>query len=303
MTGTHDRPAPTASPGAAVPDRPVVALLGTGTMGAPMARRIAGAGLPLRVWNRTAERARPLADVAEVLDDPAAAVRGADVVVTMLFDADAVLDAVAAAAPAPGTAWLQTSTVGVDGAGRTVALARERGLVLVDAPVLGTRQPAEQGALTALASGPDEARARVRPVLDAVAQRTLWVGPAGAGSRLKLAVNAWVLTTVQGVAESLALAEGLGVEPALVLEALRGGALDSPYVQSKGAAMLGAAFDPAFPLRGAAKDAALLAAAGGAAGLDLRLAPALEAAFARALADGHGDLDMAATYLSARRAP
>jgi 3-hydroxyisobutyrate dehydrogenase len=278
---------------------PTVALLGTGTMGAPMARRIAGAGLDLRVWNRTRERARPLADVARVAESPAQAVAGADVVMTMLFDAAAAEEAVAAADPAPGTVWLQSSTVGVEGADRLAQVAAERGLGYVDAPVLGTRGPAEQGALTVLASGPEDLRPLVAPVLEAVAARTLWVGPAGAGSRLKLAVNAWVLTTVQGVAESLALAGGLGLDPRLVLEALRGGATDAPYVQSKGAAMLDGTFEPSFPLRGAAKDASLVEAAAAAAGLDLRLAPALRAAFAAAEADGHGGLDMAATYLSA----
>src|SRR5829696_402764 len=179
-------------------DHPTVALLGTGTMGSGMARNIAAAGLPLRVWNRTRERAEELADVATVAESPADAVADADVVLTMLFDADSVADTMGAARAGlePGTVWLQQSTVGVAGTERLLRLAAELGLALVDAPVLGTKKPAEDGTLVVLASGPTEVRERVAPVLDAVGSRTLWVGKAGAGSRLKLAANAWVFTVV-----------------------------------------------------------------------------------------------------------
>ena len=161
---------------------PVVAVLGTGTMGAGMVRSLRRAGVPARMWNRDAAKARALTDTgAEAFDSPAEAVAGADVVLTMLLDADAVLDAVRQASPAAGTVWLQTSTVGLEGADATVAAARELDLVLVDCPVLGTKEPAEQGALVLLASGPEEARPRLSPVLDALGSRTLWLGWAGPG--------------------------------------------------------------------------------------------------------------------------
>jgi 3-hydroxyisobutyrate dehydrogenase len=280
-------------------NHPTVALLGTGTMGAGMARNIAAAGMPLRVWNRTRERAENLADVATVAESPADAVSGADVVLTMLFDADSVADTMAEARAglAPGTVWLQQSTVGVAGTERLLALAAELDLVLVDAPVLGTKKPAEDGTLVVLASGPAGARERVVPVLDAVGSRTLWVGEAGAGSRLKLAANAWVFTVVEGVAESLALTRELGLDPRLFLEAVRGGALDAPYVQLKGGAMLDGAFDPAFALGGALKDADLILAAAETAGVELGVLPGVRAHFARAVEAGHADEDMSSTYL------
>src|SRR3954454_6804166 len=106
-------------------DLPTVALLGTGTMGSGMARNIAAAGIPLRVWNRTRAKAEPLAQYgAEVADTPAKAVEGADVVVTMLFDVDSVVETFreAAGALAAGTVWLQQATVGVEGADRLAAL-------------------------------------------------------------------------------------------------------------------------------------------------------------------------------------
>src|SRR5689334_22587005 len=151
-------------------DQPTVAVLGTGTMGAPMARNIAAAGLPVRVWNRSKDKAESLAEVgAHIADSPAEAVDGADIVLTMLFDADAVFDVMEAAAGAltPGAVWVQASTVGVTGEQRLATLAEELGLVYVDAPVSGTKQPAEAGALTVLASGPDEVRERLAPVFDA----------------------------------------------------------------------------------------------------------------------------------------
>ena len=276
-----------------------VALLGTGTMGDGMARNIAAAGLDLRVWNRSRAKAEPLAEVgATVADTAADAVRGADVVVTMLFDVDSVAATVEelGEALAPGTLWLQTTTVGVDGAERLGRLAEERGLVYVDAPVLGTRKPAQDGTLVVLASGPREAQAALAPVLEAIGQRTMWVGEAGAGSRLKLAANAWVLTAVEGIAESLTLTRALGLDPALFLEAVAGGAMDAPYVQVKGNAMIAGDYTPAFGLSGAVKDARLISAAAAEAGVDLAVLEAVRRHLERAEQAGHGDEDMAATY-------
>ena len=192
------------------------------------------------VWNRTRDKAEPLADVATVADTVAQAVEGADVVITMLYDVDSVADVMEEARGhlGPDTVWVQQSTVGVAGSDRLVALADDLGVTLVDAPVLGTRKPAADGALVVLASGPRRARDRVEPVFDAIGSRTMWVGEAGAGSRLKLCANAWVGTVLEGIADSLALTRALGLDPQLFLEAVKGGAMDSPYVQMKGAMML-----------------------------------------------------------------
>ena len=281
-------------------DLPTVAVLGTGTMGAPMARNLAAAGLPVRVWNRSKEKADPLAEAGvHVAGSPAEAVEGADVVLTMLFDADAVADTMesAAGAVADGAVWVQSSTVGVTGEQRLSALADELGLTYVDAPVLGTKQPAESGALVVLAAGPEDVRERLRPVLDAVGQRTMWVGiGGGAATKLKLAANAFVLTLLEGVAQSLATAEALGLDPNLFLEAVKGGAVDAPYVQLKGTAMLEGRFDPAFTLSGAHKDAGLIEEAMRTHGVDTAVIEAIRAHQASAIASGHADDDMAATY-------
>lgn len=253
----------------------VVVVLGTGLMGAGMARSLLRAGLDVVVWNRSADKARPLAaDGARVAEEPASAVAGADVVVTMLFDADTTATVVGEALPSvrDGATWVQCATVGLDGAERLAALAAEHGVDHVDAPVLGTRQPAEQGRLTVLAAAPHPLRDRVEPVFDAIAARTVWAGERpGDGQRLKLVANSWVLSINAATAQAVALARGLGLAPRDFLDAIAGGPADSAYAQAKGRAMIDGDFTPAFGLDGAAKDSALIVAAMGAAGTDDRL--------------------------------
>ncbi|MFP5371433.1 MAG: NAD(P)-dependent oxidoreductase, partial [Actinomycetes bacterium] len=268
MTGAPERPVADASP--------VVAVLGAGVMGAGMVRSLRRAGIPVRVWNRDVAKARALTDLgALACDTPAEAVAGAGVVLTVLFDADSVIDVVRAAAPAPGTVWLQCATVGLDGVDRVIAVARELGLVLVDAPVLGTRKPAEGGALVMLASGPDEVRAALDPVLAATCRKVLWLGEAGAGTRLKLVCNAYVFALTAGLAQSVALARGLGVDPRDFLAALEGGPMDAPYVRLKGEQALAGEYPVSFALPGAIKDNRLIRSALQQAALSDRLTTAV----------------------------
>lgn len=276
-----------------------VAVLGTGIMGLPMARNLHDAGLKVRAWNRTAEKARPLAGLgAEVADSPERAVEGAGFVVTMLADGPAV-DGVAEAVLSSGGVWIQASTVGVEWADRFAVAAGKAGVSYVDAPVLGTRKPAEEGTLVVLASGREDLRERCAPVFDAIGARTLWVGPAGAGSRLKLVANAWVLALTNATAESVALAEALGLDPRLFLEAIRGGSLDVPYAHLKGGAMISRDFPLSFATRHAAKDARLVLEAVGERP-DLAAARAALAHLEAAVDAGHGDDDMAAVYFGVR---
>ncbi|MFT7838713.1 NAD(P)-dependent oxidoreductase [Saccharothrix sp. BKS2] len=253
----------------------VVAVLGTGLMGAGMARSLLRAGLDVVVWNRSADKSRPLAEAgARVAEDPAAAVEGADVVVTMLFDADVTAEVMAVALPSArrGATWVQCATVGLDGGERLARLAAGHGVGFVDAPVLGTRQPAEQGTLTVLAAAPPPLRAKAEPVFAAIAARTVWAGERpGDGQRLKLVANAWVLSITAATAQSVALARGLGLDPATFLKTIAGGPVDSAYAQAKGRAMIDGDFTPSFGVDGAAKDSALIVAAMGASGTDDRL--------------------------------
>jgi len=277
-----------------------VAVLGTGIMGAPIARNLAAARVEVRAWNRTREKAEALAeDGVEVAGSPGEAAEGADAVITMLADGDAVRAVAQEALEASGGAvWLQTSTVGLAETRELAQLADAANVQFVDSPLLGTKGPAEQAKLTVLASGPDEAREPSDRVFEAIGQKTLWLGQAGAGTRMKLVLNGWLLALTSALGESLALAQGLGVEPATFLEILDGAPMGSPYAQTKGRLILEDRLDEvSFPLRLAEKDARLVAeAATLEAGLEPELAPAVQALFAKAVARGHGGRDMAAVY-------
>src|SRR5688500_1687778 len=162
-----------------------VALLGTGIMGTAMARTLLRDGHRVTVWNRTAARAEPLrADGAAVAPSPAEAGPGAEVVVTILGDGETALAGMADAAPGlrPGQVWAQMGTVAVDDVPRLAALAAEHGATFVDAPVQGTKQPAEQGNLVVLAAGPEKARPVLEPVFGTLGSRTLWLDEDGSAA-------------------------------------------------------------------------------------------------------------------------
>ena len=275
-----------------------IALLGTGTMGAGMARSAHREGHDVVVWNRTAEKAKPLADDGiTVAGSVAEAVSGAEVVITMLFDADAVLEVASELVDALGSdaVWLQSSTVGPEGIARIAQAAGDT--QLLDAPMLGTKKPAEDGALVPLVSGAQELIDRVQPVLEAVGSKTVVAGPElGRASALKLACNAWVLSITAATAQSVALARGLGVDPSLFLQAIEGGASDSPYAQLKGGAMIKGDFTPSFGLDGGRKDLGLIDDAARAADVDVALVEAVRSLFDRASQDGHGEDDLAAVF-------
>jgi 3-hydroxyisobutyrate dehydrogenase len=243
------------------PTQEQVAVLGIGAMGHGMASSALRAGIPTIVWNREPGATRDLADLgANVAESAADAARRAAIVVTMVTDTDAVIsiarDQGMLAALAPGAIWAQMSTIGVAGIERVAALVdRERpDVVLVDAPVSGSKDPAAQGQLTIFASGPDEARARLGPLFDALGQRTIWVGAVGAGSRLKVVNNTWLAFGTEAVAASVALARRLGLETDTVVDALGGGPLVSPWQAAKLQRIARGEFSAQFALSLALKD-------------------------------------------------
>jgi 3-hydroxyisobutyrate dehydrogenase len=292
----------------------MVAVLGAGgMMGLPITRNIARAGIDVRAWNRSRDKAAPLADDGvRIAGSPGDAVRGAGIVITMLSNEDAVIavmdgpDGALAAMPraaqddpegVPHPIWVQMSTIGEAATKRCAELANAAGIGFVDAPVLGTKQPAEQGKLVVLESGPEEASPRVRPVFDAIGSKTIRVGEAGAGSLLKLVANSWVVAVTSGTAEAVALAESFGLDPNLFFQAVEGGSLDLPYLQMKGKAMTKRDFTPSFRLALAAKDANLVVDSAKKRGLALPMTEAI----AQRMNEGakeYADLDMAAMFLT-----
>jgi 3-hydroxyisobutyrate dehydrogenase len=252
----------------------------------------------VHAWNRSPEKAKPLQEHGiAVAGSAAEAARGADAVLTMLTDGRAVEDVMtggALEAMEQGAVWIQASTVGLSAAERLAELARSRGVPFVDAPVLGTKEPAEQGALIVLASGAEELEARCGPVFAAIGSKAVWLGEAGAGSRMKLVVNSWLSALVVALGETVALARSLGDDPRRFLELIEGGPLGVPYARLKGSAMVERKYPPSFPLRLAEKDVALVLEAAERVGLRAELAHAVRSSFARAAELGHRDEDMAA---------
>jgi 3-hydroxyisobutyrate dehydrogenase len=224
MAGTHE----------------AVAVLGIGAMGHGMAASALRAGIPTIVWDRRMGATRDLAELgAHNAATAADAARQAAIVVTMVTDADAVIsiakDQGMLAAMAPDAVWAQMSTIGVAGIDRVAAMAAagRPDVTFLDAPVSGSKDPGERGELTIFASGPAAARPRVAPLFDALGQRTIWIGEAGKGTRLKLVNNTWLAFANEAVATSVALARRLRLDTAAVVDALSGSPLVSTWQEAK----------------------------------------------------------------------
>lgn len=276
-----------------------IAILGTGIMGTALAKRLLDQGLEVSVWNRTAERAEPLAALgATVASTAAEAVAGADVVLLTLFHAEAVAEVLGQAADAaPAATWVQMSTIGIQGTDRVAALATRHGLALVEAMMLGTKGPAENGKLVLLTAGDADLLAKVEPLLALISQKRVHAGPRlGDGTRLKLVCNTWIGLLTAGTGQAFAMMRALGLDEKLFLDAIAGGQSDTVYAHAKGALMLADDYQPAnFELRGLHKDLDLAAAATG----DDGAFPILEAVrglYALAEDRGHGREDIAAVF-------
>ncbi|MFL5309929.1 MAG: NAD(P)-dependent oxidoreductase [Myxococcales bacterium] len=284
------------------PSRPTVALLGAGTMGSGMALRMLEVGFPVNVWNRTPGAALALTGHgATVRATSSEAVSDAEIVVTMLPNADAVADVMvrggALDASGANATWAQMGTIGVEATERLAAeVARRRpDVMFVDAPVSGSREPARTGRLLILASGPDRSRGSVDALFAALGQRTLWVGPAGTGSRLKLVLNAWLAFEIEAAAEAGALAERLGLPYAVLRDAVSGGPLASATALVKLAKMERGDYSADFSLEWALKDLDLALAASGAE--TTPVVTAIAERWRRLVAEGDGRFDISAARL------
>jgi 3-hydroxyisobutyrate dehydrogenase len=280
-----------------------IAVLGTGIMGSAMARNLVAAGQATTVWDRSPSATTPLGEAgARVAASPAAAVGDARVVITMLPTAEVVnavmFDGGVVTAFAPGTVWAQMGTIGVaastEMSGRLGQLRPD--VMFVDAPVSGSKGPAETGQLLILASGPPAAQAILRPAFSAIGRKTVWLGEAGQGSRLKLAVNAYMSILIEGVAEALELAAQLGVDTSSVAEAIEGGPLDAPIADAKVHKMERGDFAPEFPLEWELKDVDLALAEAGPDALPLLAA--LSRQWHAAVQAGYGRDDVSVARLA-----
>jgi 3-hydroxyisobutyrate dehydrogenase len=278
-------------------------VIGAGIMGAAMTRNLVAAGLVTRVWDRSAAATGPLGEAGAVVAASAReAAAGAGVVITMLPTAEAVesviFDDGVAAAFADGCAWAQMGTIGVEATLRIRdRLAAQRpGVLLVDAPVSGSKGPAEQGQLLILASGPAAAADLVEPVFAILGRKTVWLGEAGQGSLMKIIVNAYMSILIEGVAETMELADQLGIGHQQLADCIAGGPLDAPIADAKLHKMDRGDYGAEFPLEWALKDVDL--AIGAVGGQAPPLLAALSAQWHAAVAAGHGRQDISAARLA-----
>lgn len=280
------------------PEKVRVGLLGVGLMGSAMAHRLLDQGLEVTAWDRDAEHLHALRERgAQTPAEPADVLDGATAVITMLPTADVILDVVEPlldAWPAE-TIWVQMSSVGAAEADQLTQVAEAHSVTIVDAPVSGSTQPAEHGQLTILASGPDSAHDALGGIFSVLGSRVLWVGQAGMGSRLKLATNHYMITTVVALAESMHLCEAMGLDPRHFIELLDGGPLGSAYGIQKLDEMRRHEYPAGFPVRLAYKDLGLVREVEQSSHLRMPLLDVVLGEFDHAVREV-GDQDLAAIY-------
>jgi 3-hydroxyisobutyrate dehydrogenase len=280
-----------------------IAVLGVGTMGSAFARRLLGAGMRVAVWDPSGVGAARLADAgAQVAATPEDAVRDAGVVLTMVPTIASIEETMprALAAMPRGATWLQMSTIGVEGTERAIALAKDHrpDVVFVDAPVSGSKSPAEQGKLLILASGPAATLDELAPVLSVLGQKTMRWERAGNGSRMKLVLNTWLAVLGEGISEVAVLAKALDVSLSDVSACLGSTALDAPWALNKLEKIERDAFDPEFSLALATKDLHLALDAAKRANRRLPMAQSIAVQWDSALQAGFGDRDVVGAYLA-----
>jgi 3-hydroxyisobutyrate dehydrogenase len=285
-----------------------VAVLGVGIMGSAFARRAVAAGLRTIAWDRHRNQVEPLlSSGVQPAESIAEAVGDADVVVTMVPDADAVLSVMkglgAFAAMKSSATWVQMATIGVEGMEQALHLAAARPEVgFVDAPVTGSKGPAEEGKLVILASGDRErAGPSVQRFFDSIGSQTHWLGDAGQGTRMKLVFNAWIGILIEGVAEVATLAEALGTQPQRFTSLAAGGPVVPPWALAKfDKIVTQRTAETEFPLHWAYKDVLLALSAAGAARPHLPILDRISTVWADAIGDFGSD-DLSAIYLALQR--
>ncbi|KAB8309227.1 NAD(P)-dependent oxidoreductase [Rouxiella chamberiensis] len=282
--------------------QPVVAVLGLGAMGHAFATNLIKKGFTTRVWNRTASRGDDLVKAgAQRGLTPRETAEGADVVITMLSDGKTSLEVYQGdngllAGLKQGGIIAQMGTLGVDATESLIALIKEQrpDVLFFDAPVSGTKAPAEQAQIVVLASGDREAGAAVEPVFAAISKATKWLGEAGRASKMKLVVNAWLIAMMEGIAESTQLAEELGFTPDDLWDVLDGGPLAAPYIKGKMAMFKSGDYTPQMQLTWALKDINLAIEAG--SKLELPVMKRISETWQAAVEGGYGDQDLAVVY-------
>jgi 3-hydroxyisobutyrate dehydrogenase len=276
-----------------------VAVLGLGTMGAGMANNLLKGGFKVSVYNRTAEKAKPLVEAgARFANTPARATEGAEVIISMLADDVASRDTWlgkdgALAAAVSGSILVESSTVSPEWIEELANAAAGQGVEVIDAPVTGSRMQAEAGQLTFLVGGSDALLARVTPVLKAMSKEIVHLGPIGSGAKMKLINNFLCGVQVASLAEGLAWIERSGLDVEKSLNVLKRGAPGSPLLSAICARMTDHDYSVNFLLKLMAKDLRYAEMEASRCDVDLKTAIAARGLFEAAMQSGFGDKDMA----------
>jgi len=284
-----------------------VAFVGLGVMGGPMAGHLVAAGHDVAVWNRTAAKTKPLQEQgATVVEHLTQVASGREIVFLCVSRTEDVLSCLRAMMPgaAPGTLFVDHSTISPDGARQAHTLAKEAGMKFLDAPITGGSMGAQKGALTIFVGSEEEDYRRAAPVLDAYAKRHALVGGPGAGQTMKVANQVAVAGALLGLCEALAFAKHAGLDVAQTRDLLAGGAAGSWAFENYGPKILAEDWSPGFSIINQRKDLHYAAEAAVACGARIPGANLVNDLLAELENEGHGEWTTAALYeLLARKAP
>lgn len=276
--------------------------IGLGHMGIPMATRLLDGGHELNVYNRTYSKTAPLVERgATAVKDARDLVRQSDILFIMLADGPAVASVLEdVQQEVDGKTIVNLSTISPEETTAMARLIEQNGGIYLESPVSGSVPVAETGQLVLLAGGDAEVVSTCQPYLDLLGKETIHFGPHGTGSAAKLAINLLLAVVGQGVAETLLLGEGAGLEKEKLLQMISASGMNTPLFHGKREMYRKNDFPSAFPLRLMAKDLGLVTAEARRQRLDLPLAQATEASYAEAKPT-YGDVDMAAIYLALQK--
>ncbi|MBG9941489.1 NAD(P)-dependent oxidoreductase [Brevibacillus formosus] len=274
----------------------IIGWIGLGNMGIPMASNLLAAGYDVRVWNRTPGKAAPLVALgAKETATLSELVAQSDVLFTMVSDDDAVKAIYTdsdglLSLPVQGKLAVDMSTISPDTSRFLSEQAKQAGLRFLDAPVSGSVGPAKEGKLVIMVGGEQADYEIAKPMLDKLGKTAFYLGPNGAGTSAKLAINLLLGITVQGVSETLLFASSLGIGTEQMLDIISESAVGTPLIRGKAASILADDYPAAFALKHMAKDLRLAHEAG----VSTPLAESVNATYRHALESGLGELDLMA---------
>ncbi|KAK9153322.1 hypothetical protein Sjap_000802 [Stephania japonica] len=279
-----------------------VGFLGLGIMGKAMAMNLLSNGFKVTVWNRTLSKCEELVEHgASVGETPAAVVKKCKYTIAMLSDPPAAISVVfgndgVLEQMCDGKGYIDMSTVDADTSSKISKAITEVGGRFLEAPVSGSKKPAEDGQLIILAAGEKALYEEMLTAFSVLGKKDFFLGEVGNGAKMKLIVNMIMGSTMNAFSEGLALAGRTGLSPETLIDVLGLGAVGNPMIMMKGPTMLKSNYSPAFPLKHQQKDMRLALALGEENALAMPVAAAANEAFIRAKSLGLGDQDFSAVY-------